>query len=99
MSRTFRNRSTVPVGYCVYDGGFVASAQFPTKLDHRRAAGYFVRWLYTPTKFRRSYVCVEVGSVRKAHRQWYRHYANQLVRLDRSEEIVPDFKTGGWESW
>lgn len=111
MSRTFRNKSTVPAGWSVRDGGnvyFVACC--PTKLAHRLNFGSTPGGCHCGNhepSFRRSPYRKEVKKHRKAHHRQYRskvkramERASQFGYGDDDWENLPGYRrTGGWLTW
>lgn len=86
MSRTFRNRHTVPHGYEVRDGGRVCRRSL-AEAHHE------------PRPFRRWLLRCESAPARREHAAWYRRVCNGLLRVGREEEIPPFRGTSGWMTW
>jgi len=110
MSRTYRNRNTVPHGWTVRDDGVAYHEKYPTKEaaeEHWRNWWAYERGRrhscdcpdYYPPRFRRGWCCTERKSYRKAHYRQYRAKMKNLMRHGRWEDITPYRKTSGWLTW
>lgn len=89
MSRTIRNRRTVPHGYVVRDSG---------KVFHVSDPNHEVYGHSYPT-FRRSVFATERKAARKGHNRWFRNRCRHLLRNDCWETIPPFKGTSGWLTW
>ena len=96
MARTFRNKSTLPVGWTVRDDG----------MPYRNGNDLFGNSLYdevsrnrTSPKYRRPrYRCERTGA-RRQYNWTYRAKTNHLTRVGRWEDILPPTRTSGWLTW
>lgn len=109
MSRTFRNRHTIPKGWVVRDDGNPyldghdrygrkAIEEYERKIQYHNK--YFSH-LYTPQvpKYRRSLYRCEVGWIRTIWYRKYRRRSNLQVRNWQWDEILPPTRTSGWLTW
>ena len=96
MSRTYRNRHTVPHGYEVRDGGRLCRSGASCTARDEVADG---RLLSRPRPYRRFYRCCESAPARREHSAWYRRVCHHLLREGRDEDILPFRGTSGWKTW
>ena len=95
MSRTTRNRNTVPVGWTVRDNG----------LPYLNGNDLYGNSVFDATghnpqpRYRRSwYRCETTGPRREFNRQ-YRAKTKHLVRIGKFDDLRPPRRTSGWLSW
>ena len=110
MSRTFRNRHTVPKGAVVRDDGVTYFPCCPNKRA-QRASWRRVRDPYTDyrcpchanwsqrPRFRSGFYHTESKKNRKPHYREYKSRVKNLMRHERYDDILPYRRTGGWLSW
>ena len=100
MSRTFRNKSTVPHGWSVRDNGHAYYGKndrwgrdhLMYELDGR----YYYR---SVPSFRRCWMQKERTEVRRHLNRMYRAKTRNLLRLGRYDDILPPSRTSGWNTW
>jgi len=90
MARTYRNKSSLPVGWTVRDDGRpYFHGDDPWGLENEVAV----------PKYRRSHYRCESGENRQKTNQEYRARTNLQVRTGRWEDVLPFTRTSGWETW
>lgn len=98
MSRTFRNRSSVPHGWTVRDDGQPYHVDLPSRAavrEHCRSNG---RWVRPPT-FRRSPVARESATYRRQHQREYRARVRDRMRHGDYDNLPRLRRTSGWLTW
>jgi hypothetical protein len=112
LSRTYRNRSTVPHGYVVRDDGcWYIPACCPNK-KAQRASWEAVGWPYTDParcdchprwsqgpRFRGKIMRKEKKAYRKEHYRQYRAKVKDRMRHEDWENIPRFRRTSGWLTW
>jgi len=95
MSRTTRNRTTVPHGWTVRDDG----------LPYWDGNDLYANNVFDETghsivpRYRRRWAQCEKASYRRAHHRAYRARVRHLMDKGRYEDIIPPRRTGGWLTW
>ena len=108
MSRTFRNRRSIPHGWVVRDDGYPYHHSSPNEpfLDigpnqdgwgwggNRKPRGR----RYSPP-YRRHWLGKETAFWRRYTHRAYRAKTRLLLKTERWDDIAPFRSTGGWLSW
>lgn len=95
MSRTTRNRKSIPHDWTVRDNG----------RPYRNGNGLFGNDLFEKQgyvhkpRYRRHWSRCEITKNRRIHYQQYRARTNHLVRTGRWEDILPPKRTEGRLTW
>jgi len=95
MARTFRNKTTLPVGWAVRDDG---------RLYHNGNDVWGQALLkedssFSLPEYRRNFDRCEQTWARRQSNRHYRNQMNHLVRTGRWEDISLPTRTSGWLSW
>lgn len=95
MSRTYRNKKSVPHGWTVRDDGRFYLNGNDLFGKTRRMTNPFFRY----PKFRRSWYRKESKVSRKNWQRRYRAMTQASLAHERWEDILPFLRTGGWLTW